>query len=176
MKIFRFTFFLLISMVVLQSSRCRFPYSFTGSGRKPFADSVTVSVLPFVNSAPLAKATFPNTLAEGLRDAIQRQTRLKLIPQNGDLNYEGTVTGYAVTPVSISAGGTTDQAAMNRLTITVHVKYTDAVDDKYSFEADFSRYSDFPSTQNLSSVEDQLIKDITDQLVQDIMNKSINAW
>jgi hypothetical protein len=65
---------------------------------------------------------------------------------------------------------------LNRLTVTVNVKYTDGVDDKYSFESNFTRYSDFPSTQNLSAVEDALLKDISDQLVQDIMNRSINAW
>lgn len=163
----------LIALLLLQSNSCRVKYDFTG-GRK-FDDSVTVSVMTFTNNAPLAKATLPQTISESLRDVLQRQTRLKLVPSGGDLNYEGQITGYNVTPVAITAGGT-DQAALNRLTMTINVKYTDKVDEKFSFESSFSRFADFPSSRNLSEVEDQLIKEITDQLVQDIMNKSINAW
>ena len=173
MRWLRFLFFIPVSMLLLQSDSCRVKYGFNGG--RIFDDSVTVSVITFTNSAPLAKATAAQTISEALRDGIQRQSKLKMVPKDGDLNYEGSITGYAVTPVAIQAGGT-NQAAMNRLTITVNVKYTDGVNDKFSFESAFSRYSDFPTSQNLSAVEDQLIKDISDQLVQDIINKSINAW
>src|ERR1041385_6635360 len=171
MKTTRFLFFICIITLLLQSEKCYNPYSLSG-GRK-FDDSVTVSVLPFVNSAPLAKATLPQTFADDLRDALLK-TRLKMIPQGGDLNYEGTITGYAVTPVSVQAGGN-NNTAQNRLTITINVKYTDAIDEKLNFDESFSRYADYASSQNLSSVEDQLIKDISDQIVQDVLNKSINA-
>jgi hypothetical protein len=173
MKALRIFFFLAIIFPLLYSSSCKVSYTLDG-GRK-FKDTVTVSVLTFTNSAPLAKATFPQAFSETLRDAIQRQTRLIMIPRNGDLNFEGTIVGYAVSPVSIQGGGT-NQASLNRLTVTVSVKYTDAVDEKISFENSFTRYADFPSSQNLSAVEDQLLKEISDQLVQDILNRSINAW
>jgi hypothetical protein len=91
------------------------------------------------------------------------------------LNFEGSVTGYTVTPIAVQGGGN-NTTALNRLTVTVNVIYTDNVNEKYSFESTFTRYADFPSSQNLSAVEDQLLKDISDQLVQDILNRSINAW
>jgi hypothetical protein len=173
MKQFRIVFLLAILFPLLYSSGCKVKYNFSG-GRK-FDDSVTVSVMTFTNSAPLAKATFPQSFSETMRDAIQRQTRIQMVPKNGDLNFEGTIVGYTVTPVSIQGGGT-NQASLNRLSVTVSVKYTDLVEEQYSFESSFTRYADFPSSQNLSAVEDQLLKDISDQLVQDIMNRSINAW
>jgi hypothetical protein len=173
MKALRNIFFLAIVFPFLYSSSCKVSYDL--SGGRDFKDTVTVSVLTFTNSAPLAKATFPQTFSEAIRDAIQRQTRLIMVPRNGDLNFEGTIVGYNVTPVSIQGGGT-NQASLNRLTVTVSVKYTDLVDPKLDFESSFTRYADFPSSQNLSAVEDQLLKEISDQLVQDIMNRSINAW
>ncbi len=173
MKFLNYLFFLALLLPLVFSSSCKVKYNFSG-GRK-FDDSVTVSVMTFTNTAPLTKATFPQSFSESMRDAIQRQTRLKTISKNGDLNFEGTIVGYTVVPVSINGGGT-NQASLNRLTVTVSVKYTDAVEEQYSFESSFSRYSDFSSSQNLNSVEDQLLKDISDQLVQDIMNRSINAW
>src|SRR5207244_692458 len=106
--------------LLTQSQSCPVKYNLDG-GRK-FDDSVTVSVMPFVNSAPLAKATITQTFADDLRDALEK-TRLKMIPENGDLNYEGTITGYAVTPVSIQATGTNSTTSSNRLTITINVKY-----------------------------------------------------
>jgi hypothetical protein len=172
MKTLKFFLFISVMALMLQSQKC--PVKYNLSGGRQFADSVTVSVMPFVNSAPLAKATITQTFADALRDALQKTT-LKMVPKDGDLNYEGTITGYNITPVSIQAGGD-NNASYNRLTITVNVKYTDAVDEKLNFDAPFSRYADYPSTQNLSSVEDQLIKDITDQIVQDVLNRSINAW
>lgn len=172
MRIFRLALFAAFALCFLQSGTCKF---YSASGGRKFDDSVTVSVMTFENSAPLAKATLPQVLTEAMKDALQRQTQLTLVPQNGDLNYEGTITGYSVTPVAVQAGGG-NQSTMNRLTITVNVKYTDKTDDKLNFESSFSRFSDYPTSQNLTAVEDQLIRDISDQLVVDIMNKSINAW
>jgi len=172
MKTLKFFFSLFILTLLLQSQQC--PVKYNLSGGRNFADTVTVSVMPFVNSAPLAKATLTQTFADALRDELQK-TKLTFVPSGGDLNYEGTITGYAITPVSIQAGGD-NNASSNRLTITINVKYTDALDEKLNFDAPFSRYADYPSTQNLSAVEDQLIKDITDQIVQDVLNRSINAW
>lgn len=144
------------------------------AGGSAYPDSTTVSVMLFSNSAPLAKGTVPQTLTESLRDAIQRQTKMDLLVRNGDIVFEGNITGYTITPVSIQSGS--DVAALNRLTITVAVKFTDTKNEKNSFDQSFSRFADYNSSQNLPSVEDELIKEITDQLVQDILNRSINNW
>src|ERR1044072_1659763 len=121
MKPLKFFFFLSVLALVLQSQQC--PVKYNLSGGRPLNDSVTVSVMPFVNSAPLAKATLTQTFADALRDELQK-TKLTMVPKDGDLNYEGTITGYAITPVSIQAGGD-NNASSNRLTITVSIKYTD---------------------------------------------------
>lgn len=144
-------------------------------GGSIYSDSTTVRVAAFTNNASLAKATLPQTMAEALRDAIQSQTKMNLVPRGGDLVYEGTITGYSISPVSIQAGNT-QAAALNRLTIVVSVKFTDTKDETKNFETAFSRFADYNSTQNLSAVEDELIKDISSQLVQDILNRSINNW
>jgi len=165
-----------LSLFVLSLFSCKhIQYNQTGAGGRTLDDSVTVSVLLFSNSAPLAKPSLAQTMTESLRDFVQRQTRFTLLPSGGDLNYEGEITGYSVAPVAIT-GGATDQASLNRLTITVKVKYTDDIEDRYSFDGNFSRFADFPSTTDISSVEDALIKEITDQITQDIINRSIYAW
>ena len=165
--------FVIFAGLTLSSSGC---YTFNPiKGNSPYSDSTTVRVAAFTNNASLAKATLPQTLAEALRDAIQSQTKMDLVPRGGDLVYEGTITGYSISPVSIQAG-TTQTAALNRLTIVVSLKFTDTKDDTKSFETAFTRFADFSTSQSLSAVEDELIKDIGNQLVQDMLNRSINNW
>ena len=173
MRQLRIVFLLGLLLPLFYCGGCRVQYKL--SGGRDFHDSVTVSVMTFTNSAPLAKATFPQSFSETMRDAIQRQTRLQTVAKNGDLNFEGTVVGYSVAPVSIQGGGT-NQASLNRLTVSISVKYTDLTNPALDFESTFTRFADFPSSQNLTAVEDKLLKEISDQLVQDIMNLSINAW
>lgn len=175
MRAFKLILFLLPAFLLIESMGCKVQYNLSGKGGRTIPDSTTVAVLQFTNSAPLAKPTLTQTITESLKDFIQRQTRYSLVTDEADITYEGEITGYAVTPVSIVAGAT-DQAALNRLTITVKVKYTDEIDERYNFESAFSRFADFPSSQDISAVEDALIKEITDQLTQDIINKSIYAW
>ena len=90
-----------------------------------------------------------------------------MISKGGDLAFEGSITGYATMPVAIQS---TDQAALNRLTITVNVKYTCAFDEKRNFEMSFSRFADYPSNQNLTSVENSLIEEINNQLTIHILS------
>jgi hypothetical protein len=67
-------------------------------------------------------------------------------------------------------------AAMNRLTITVKVRFSNRFDDTKDFEQTFSRYEDYPSSQELSSVQSSLTATIVDQLVEDIFNKALVNW
>ncbi|MEJ6737176.1 MAG: LptE family protein [Flavobacteriales bacterium] len=150
---------------------CKMNYSFTGAS---IAEDVkTVSVKTFQSYAPLANANLSQTFTEALKDKFLSQTNLDLATRDGDLQFEGSINGYSVTSVAIQGNET---AALNRLTITVKVKFTNTKDKEANFETSFSRYLDYDSSQNLSSIEDELIKDINDQLTQDIFNKAVSNW
>jgi Lipopolysaccharide-assembly len=146
-------------------------YSFSGASIPP--EAKTVSVLYFTNNASLAPPTLSQVFSEALRDKLSTQTRLGLVKKGGDLNFEGSIIGYETKPIMIQS---TDQAAMNRLTITVNVKYTCSFDDKKNFEQTFSRFFDYSSDKSLASVENDLIGNINLQLVQDIFNRALNDW
>jgi hypothetical protein len=98
---------------------------------------------------------------------------LALVSKGGDLNFEGSVTGYTTGPIAIQS---TDQAALNRVTVTVNVKYTCMFDEKKNFEQPFTRFADYSSSRNISSIEDSLTREINSQLVQDIFNRAFNDW
>ena len=109
-----------------------------------------------------------------LKNKIQNQTPLTIINNgNGDYSLEGEITNYTVTPVAIQGN---DQAAMNRLTISVRVRFTNSFDETQNFEQTFSRYADYLSTQNFTSVEGTLVEEINEALTDDIFNKSFVNW
>jgi len=150
---------------------CKVNYSFTGASIAE--DIKTVSVKTFQSYAPLANANLSQTFTEALKDKFLSQTNLDLVTKNGDLQFEGSITGYNVTSVAIQGNET---AALNRLTITVKVKFTNTKDSNLDFETNFARYTDYESSQNLGSIEDGLIVEINEQLTQDIFNKAVSNW
>lgn len=161
----------LLAMTLFVLPSCRVSYSFTGASISP--NVKTVTILNFPNNAGLVVPTLSRTVTDGLRDYFTSQTNLVQVDKGGDLLLDGTITQYAVQPVAIQGNET---AAMNRLTITVNVKFTNKTDSKQNWESLFSRYQDYASSYNLSSVQEGLIKDITEQLVQDIFNKAVVNW
>lgn len=168
MKIIAWLFAVLI---LVTQAACRMSYSFTGASISPSVKTVSIPIFP--NNAPLVVPTLSRTISDALRDYFTSQTNLDLVDRNGDLNVEGAITGYAVQPVAIQGNET---AAMNRLTITVSVRFTNKTNEKQNWESTFSRYLDYSSSISLSAAQDGLIFSITEQLVQDIFNKAVVNW
>jgi hypothetical protein len=162
----------LILLLILQSC-FTVNYSFTGASISP--DVKTVSIKDFKNLAPLIKPTLSIDITEALKDRFVSQTNLQLVNHTADLNFEGQIIGYDVKPIAIK-GGENSVASLNRLNITIKVKFSNIKDPTQDFEASFSRYADFPSTDNFNSVQDGLATEITTELIDDIFNKSVANW
>jgi hypothetical protein len=166
----KLVFFILISSIT--GFGCQsMSVSFSGASVDDNIKTTTIEI--FENQAPLTNPNFSRIMTEGLRTKFIQQTRLKVIPEGGDVNFKGAVTGYSTTPVAVSGNET---ASLTRLTITVAVEYTNKMDEKKNFNQTFSRYADFNSTQNLNQVEDALMTEISNQLVQDIFNRAFLDW
>ena len=146
---------------------------YTFSGASIPAEAKTVSVQYFPNNAQLVNPLLSNALTNALNDMFVNQTTLQSVPQNGDLALEGEITGYSTSPIAITGNQT---AAMNRLTVTVNVRFTNKYDESKDFEQRFSQYQDYPSGQDLSAVQDVLVEQIIEDLCQDIFNKAVVNW
>ncbi|MDR3286154.1 MAG: LPS assembly lipoprotein LptE [Prevotellaceae bacterium] len=145
-------------------------YSFTGAS---YGTAKSVSIDYFQNIAPIVVPTLSSTFTEALKDKFIKQTPLTLVTKDADMSFEGEIRGYSVTSIAVTAE---EIASQNRLMITVHVKFINKHDDKWSFDKDFPAYADFNSAQSLSSVQDGLIKTIVDKLIEDIFNASVANW
>lgn len=167
--------FATLSIVVLLSC-CLFLnscgiYSFSGASIP--AEAKTISVQYFPNNAQLVNPLLSNTLTNALNDMFVNQTTLQSVAENGDLAFEGEITGYSTSPIAITGNQT---AAMNRLTVTVNVRFTNRYDESKNFEQNFSQYQDYPSEQDLNMVQDVLVEQIVEDLCQDIFNKAVVNW
>ena len=146
-------------------------YSFTGASIP--AEAKTVSVAYFPNHAQLVNPLLSNDFSTALRDAMMNQTTLEMVDAGGDLSFEGEITDYRTSPVAITASQT---AAMNRLTITVNVRFSNRFDETKDFEQSFSHYEDYPSEQDLNAVQESLTATIIEALVENIFNKALVNW
>lgn len=150
---------------------CKVSYSFSGASISP--DVKTVSIQYFQNRANLVQPGLSQYLTDALIDKCKAQTNLGLVNGLGDVNFEGEITDYNTKPLTVAADA---QAATNRFTITVRVKFTNAIQPDLSYEQSFSRYEDYDSNRNLSDVEKDLSDKIIELIIEDIFNKAFVNW
>lgn len=162
---------LLVGFFVTQTTGCKVKYSFTGASISP--DVKTFSVSYFQNLAPLVNPSLSSNLTEELKNRFITQTQLNPVDDGGDLSFSGEIRGYRVSPVAIQQG---EVAAYNRLTISVRVKFENAIDPAQNYDKTFSHYEDFPSDQQLNNVESELVRLIVEKLVEDIFNNAVANW
>lgn len=168
----RFLFFTLIFVVfAVIMPACKMSYSFTGANLSP--QIKTYSVYYFPNRARLINPTLSQNFTEDLREKLRRQTSLNELSENGDIEFEGQITGYEVRPMSIQKD---DLAAKNRLTITIKLKYTNNKTTEENFDRNFTAYEDYDSNLSISDVEDELTALIIQKLTEDIFNATIANW
>lgn len=162
--------YVLALVMVCAMAGCGF-YSFTGASIP--AEATTISVDYFPNDAPLIQPMLSQLFTDALQTKFLRQTNLRLIENGGDLHFEGSITGYSTTPTAISGD---DRAALNRLSISVRVKFINEFEEDSGFERTFTRFYDYPSNLSLSQVEAEAIEIITEALVEDIFNQAVVNW
>ena len=133
----------------------------------------TISVSEFPIRAALVYPPLQQTFENALLDYISRNTRLQTTDGTGDLQLEGVITGYNLTPQAVTENAI---ASMTRLTISVRVKYIDNKEEGKDVDQTFSAYRDFPSSEMLTDVQDQLCTEISQELVELIFNSTLGNW
>ena len=133
------------------------------------------SVKTFENNATNTPLSYSATLTENVKDAIQNNTSLNLSssPQDAQLEIEGVINNYSITPVALQDG---DQAAKNRLsvsaTFTIFIKEPE--EDEMIVKS--NRFVDYDSNTDLGIVESTLLEEVNAQIVQDIINQLFSNW
>lgn len=134
----------------------------------------TVDIGNFPIRAALVYPPLQQTFENELLNYVTRNTRLQEIDSNNaDLKLEGEITGYSLSPQAV---GTDAYATETRLTISVHVKYTDTKNPANNIDQTFSAYRQFDSSLMLTDVQDDLCQQISEEIVNLIFNATFGNW
>ena len=126
-------------------------------------------------TAPNAPTNYAANLSEKLKDGIQNNTKLQLNPKlgNEELLIEGIINNYSIAPIAIQQG---DNAAKNRLTISVNFTIFVKAPKEDKMTLSCVRFADYDTDKDLSSIENDLLEEINKQIVQDVINKLFSNW
>ena len=147
-------------------------YSFTGTSIQPEVKTITINYFEY--TAIKVNPSLSNQMTEALQEKFLKLTRLEQVDMDGDLEITGTVSGYDVKATAVTAS---EQAATNRLTVTVKISFTNRKFPEDDFpDKSFSAYADFDAMQSLDAVEASLCEEIVEQLCDDIFNATVARW
>lgn len=159
-------------LLVVFVTACSVSYKFNGASID-YTKVKTITIKDFPNQAPLVYPALSQMFTEELKDIYIRQTRLQMVNNNGDLDLEGEITGYDLTPMAVKEDA---YASQTKLTITVRVRYSNRANPEEDFEQTFSAYREFDANQMLQQVQEELCTEITEELVDQIYNATVANW
>ena len=160
----------MLLLIILTS--CTISYKFNGAAID-YNTTKTISVAEFPIRAALVYPPLGPAFNEALKDIYTRQTRLSMVKTGGDLQVEGEITGYDLSPQAVTEDA---YASQTRLTISVKVRYTNTKNPNLNVDQTFRAYRDFSSSQMLTQVQDELISQIVDELAELIFNATVGSW
>lgn len=163
-------FMIVIMLSVWQA--CTISYKFNGAALD-YNVYKTIHVSEFPIRAALVYPPLQQTFENELLDYITRNTRLQTVDGASDLQLEGEITGYNLSPQAVTEDA---YASKTRLTINVRVKYTDNRQEGKDIDQTFSAYRDFDSSEMLTDVQDELCQQISKELVDLIFNATLGNW
>ena len=161
--------FLYIPLLLIISS-CGF---YTFSGASISAEIKNIKIGYFINEAENFKVNLDRDITQKLTDFIIEQTDLSVNNNNYEIEINGKIISYDISPISISSN---DFANQNRLSISVNIDFKNYINDKENYNQKFTRYVDYKSVQNLEEIESELTVQILEEICIDIFNKTFVNW
>lgn len=162
----------ILALVIFMLPSCLVSFKFNGASID-YTKIKSIAIADFPNNAALVHPPLSADLSEGIRDIYTKQTRLNVTRGSGDLELEGEITGYTLTPMAVSADS---YSAETKLTLTIKVRFTNNVNPEESFDKTYSAYQTFDSSQLLSDVQDELCATMIKEIAENIYNDTVAKW
>jgi Lipopolysaccharide-assembly len=159
---------LITLLAIIGCSGC---YSFKDVSIPPEVKTIRINY--FENKARYVNPQLSPQLTDKVRQKVISQTgRTQIQGDNADYDISGYISDYSLTTTGIS----NQQAASNRLNVSVHIIFKNRLDEKKNFEADITRNFDFSSSLSLPQAETQLNETIIKNLSDEIFNRIFSNW
>lgn len=159
----------IVFLVIFGAAGCGI-YSFNSASIPPEIKTVKIGFIE--NKARYINPQLSPRLNDRLQQKITGTTRLTRT-NNDDAHYQ--ISGYISQYDVSTAGVSSQQAATNRLTVGIHIKFADTYNNKVE-EFDISRNFDFSANLSLPQAEGALMEDIVRNLSDEIFNRIFAKW
>ena len=164
---------LLFATLIMVITSCAISYKFNGSSID-YTKTKTISFENFANrSVGFVYGPMEGMFNSELQDIYVQQTRLKQLKRNGDLQLSGEITNYDAINKGVGSDGYSNMA---ELRMTVNVRFVNNSNHTEDFEKTFSASREYDSSQPLSSVQDELVKQMVKEIVDQVFNATVANW
>lgn len=163
---------MLLTVVLLTA--CSITYKFNGSSID-YTKVKTITFETFPNrSTGFVWGPMESMFNTALQDIYMQQTRLQQVKRDGDLELSGEITNYDAYNKGVGADG---YSTMAELRMTVRVNFTNRSNPSENFESkQFSSSREYDATQQLASVQDELVNQMIKDIVEQIFNSTVANW
>lgn len=148
-------------------------YSFTGASIPEHLRSVAVPLAVDETSSPLT--TMDELLTRLLIERFVGQTRLSLETNEADADavLAATIVRYVNEPAAVTGD---EQAALNRVNITVAVRYLDRVRDETVLERTFTSFGEYDPLEEPLEGEQAAAGLALERIADDIFSAGTSNW
>lgn len=151
---------------------CSISYKFNGASID-YTKTKTIQISQFpIRSAYVwgpMQAIFNNQLT----DIYARQTKLRQVNRNGDLQISGEIVEYSQFNKAVAADG---YSAQTQLKMTVNVRFVNNQNHDEDFEQRFSATTQYDSSLQLNAVQEELVTQMVKDIVDQIFNATVANW
>ncbi len=148
-------------------------YSFTGATVPAHLNTVAIPLAEDNSLSPLT--TLDDELTDLLITRFVQQTRLGLEQNEDDADAVLTIRidRYANAPTSVSGQ---ERAELNRITLSVSVRYYDRVEDKELLQRSFSSFADYNPLEGGLELEEETARAALENIADDIFTAATSNW
>ena len=151
---------------------CRISYGFNGASID-YTKTKTITINDFPIRSNYVWGPMAPMFNNELKDIFANNTKLQQVRRNGDLKIEGEITQYSQRNKGVNAEG---QSSMAELSMTVNVRFSNNTNHAADFEKPFTATASYETTQQLSAVQEELVRQMVKEITEQIFNATVANW
>ncbi len=161
-----------VALFVCLLASCSISYKFNGASID-YTKTKTIQIAQFPIRSAYVWAPMQAIFNNELTDVFARQTKLRQVNRNGDLQLAGEIVEYSQYNKAVSADGYSSQT---QLKMTVNVRFVNNANHDEDFEQRFSATTQYDSSKQLITVQEELVTQMVKDIVDQIFNATVANW
>ena len=151
---------------------CTISYKFTGTSID-YTKIKTISLDKFPIRANYVWSPMESMFYNSISDLYAQKTKLKVLKRDGDLQLSGEIVEYSQTNKSVGSDGYSTQV---QLKMVVNVRFVNTKKHEDDFEQRFSATTEYDSSKQLASVQEELVQEMINDITDQIFNATVSKW